>query len=159
MRPKLFIFDADGTLRWTHIAGQRYPLSGDEWSLMPNVEAIMRAIPWAENGPWLSVVSNQSGVGEGLLDAASARQMLEDTVWAAVGYRPSETEIEMCVCRDNCDCQRKKPNPGMLLSLLDRFSISPAEALYVGDQQIDAEAACRAGVPFRWATDFFAALK
>ena len=70
---KLYIFDVDGTLRWTRISGQRYPLAGDEWQLMPNVAEKLRAIPWASDaGPRFGIVSNQSGVGEGLLSRHEA---------------------------------------------------------------------------------------
>jgi phosphoglycolate phosphatase-like HAD superfamily hydrolase len=43
----------------------------------------------------------------------------------------------------------------MLLRILRRFEAAPDEALYVGDLDIDEQAARRAGVAFRWARDFF----
>ena len=50
---------------------------------------------------------------------------------------------------------RRKPAPGMLNAVLRRLSASPAEALYVGDLEIDREAAARARMPFEWAPSFF----
>ena len=43
----------------------------------------------------------------------------------------------------------------MLLRILQRFGLPAAEALFVGDLEIDREAARRAGVAFAWAHDFF----
>lgn len=46
------------------------------------------------------------------------------------------------------DVQSHKPHPEGLLLALERLRVRPAEALYVGDNAVDAEAAQRAGVPF-----------
>jgi HAD superfamily hydrolase (TIGR01549 family) len=46
------------------------------------------------------------------------------------------------------DVARPKPHPDMLELCIGHFGIAPEEALYVGDQQIDAEAAAAAGVSF-----------
>ena len=46
------------------------------------------------------------------------------------------------------DVKRPKPDPECLLTLLDRFSLKPFEALYVGDSEVDAQTASAAGVPF-----------
>ena len=70
--PRLYIFDADGTLRWTTVDGQKYPLRTSEWRLMPNVADRLSAIRWSPDGPWLAIASNQNGVAEGLLDEAVA---------------------------------------------------------------------------------------
>ncbi|MFN4140333.1 HAD-IIIA family hydrolase [Aestuariivirga sp.] len=153
---RLFIFDADGTLRWTTIPEQKYPLGRSEWQLMPGVAERLRAIPWAPGGPWLAVASNQNGVAAGELAAEMARGLIEDMLAAALGAVPPETEIAMCTCDERLDCACRKPAPGMLLGLLDRFGVRPDEALYVGDLPIDAEAARRARVPFIFARDFFA---
>lgn len=41
-----------------------------------------------------------------------------------------------------------KPHPEPLLKVLEHFSIAPAEALFVGDSEVDRLAAESAGVPF-----------
>jgi phosphoglycolate phosphatase len=46
------------------------------------------------------------------------------------------------------DVARPKPHPDMLEYCLDHFGFEPEAALYVGDQQIDADAAFAAGVSF-----------
>ncbi len=46
------------------------------------------------------------------------------------------------------DVPRPKPHPDALLKILSHFSILPEEALYVGDSQVDAEAAGAAEIPF-----------
>jgi phosphoglycolate phosphatase len=46
------------------------------------------------------------------------------------------------------DVHECKPNPAGLLMALERLKVRPEQALYIGDHLVDAEAACRAGVPF-----------
>ncbi len=41
-----------------------------------------------------------------------------------------------------------KPHPEPLLKVLEHYRISPAEALFVGDSDVDRQAAAAAGVPF-----------
>lgn len=152
---KLHIFDADGTLRWTTVPGQKYPLAADEWQLMPQVGERLRAIAWSVEGPWLAIASNQNGVAAGLLSESLARELLEDMLRAALGGLPPLSRIAMCICPETARCGCRKPQPGMLLQHLAHFGVAPEEALYVGDLDIDAEAARRAGIPFRFASDFF----
>ncbi len=46
------------------------------------------------------------------------------------------------------DVPRPKPHPDVLLKIISHFGITPHEALYVGDSQVDAEAAGAAEIPF-----------
>lgn len=45
------------------------------------------------------------------------------------------------------DVQHPKPSPDMLLKVIDHFNILPNQAMYVGDSQLDEEAATAAGIP------------
>ncbi len=46
------------------------------------------------------------------------------------------------------DVARPKPFPDMLLKVVAHFGVSPGACLYVGDSDLDREAASGAGVPF-----------
>ena len=46
------------------------------------------------------------------------------------------------------DIRRPKPYPDALLKILDHFGIEAHQAIYVGDSQVDAEAARAAKIPF-----------
>lgn len=152
---RLFIFDADGTLRWTTVKGQKYPLSSGEWRLMPGVAERLRAIGWSAEGPWLAIASNQNGVAAGELTGETAQALMVEMIVAAIGHLPQRTQIAMCMCDEAAACGCRKPEPGLLLRHLAHFGVAPAEALFVGDLDSDAEAARRAGIPFRRAADFF----
>lgn len=46
------------------------------------------------------------------------------------------------------DVQNPKPHPESILTILQHFVLSPSEALFVGDSEVDQEAAQGAGVSF-----------
>ena len=60
--------------------------------------------------------------------------------------RRCPTDIELTV--GVLDVPRPKPHPDMLERCVAYFGLAPEEALYVGDQQIDADAAAAAGLAF-----------
>lgn len=155
MRVKLFIFDADGTLRWTTVPGQKYPVETTQWQLMPGVAARLRAMRWDADGPWLAIASNQDGVAAGELSEARAKNLIEEMLVAALGHMPEKTQIALCTCGERADCACRKPAPGLLLRLLAHYHVAAEEALFVGDLESDAEAARRAGIAFMWAGQFF----
>jgi HAD superfamily hydrolase (TIGR01509 family) len=45
------------------------------------------------------------------------------------------------------DVQQPKPHPDVLLKILDYFSLSPHQVLYIGDSQVDESAARAAEIP------------
>jgi len=45
------------------------------------------------------------------------------------------------------DVKNPKPAPDMLIKIIDHFNITPKETIYIGDSQLDEEAANAAGVP------------
>lgn len=152
---RLIIFDADGTLRWTVVPGQPCPNAQEEWQLFPGVRETLRALDWGEAGYKLGVASNQNGVALGYLSEAMARRLLRDMVAEALGFVPADAAIVMCTCSPGRRCPCRKPEPGMLQEILRHFDLPPEDALFVGDLEIDRDAAARAGVAFRWAHEFF----
>jgi D-glycero-D-manno-heptose 1,7-bisphosphate phosphatase len=152
---KLYIFDADGTLRWTTVPGQPCPNRPGEWRLMPNVKEILRRIHWGPGGSFLGVASNQGGVALGYLTEEMAYQLIEAALVEAIGYVPPRTVIDMCICHPDVHCESRKPNPGMLLRIMQTLDVGPEETLFVGDLEVDREAARRAGTAFMWASEFF----
>jgi HAD superfamily hydrolase (TIGR01509 family) len=54
--------------------------------------------------------------------------------------------FDLVVCA--LDVQFPKPHPEALIKLITHFSVSPEEAVYVGDSSVDEMAAKAAGIPF-----------
>ena len=150
---KLYVFDADGTLRRTTVPGQPCPNKPGEWELIPGVRERLAQIDWTRAG--FGVASNQGGVGTGYMSQEAAYQLLFDMAAAALGSAPPAGSIEMCPHAPYLNCPCRKPKPLMLRRLMRRFRTTKGETLFVGDMERDKEAARRAGVRFLWAHEFF----
>ena len=150
---KLYIFDADGTLRRTTVPGQPCPNRPGDWELIPGVRERLAEIDW--EGARFAVASNQGGVGMGYLTLEMAYDLLADMVLAAFGRPAPPGAIEVCPHAPHAGCGCRKPSPEMLTRLMHRFGARRDETLFVGDMDRDEEAARRAGVRFAWAHDFF----
>jgi D-glycero-D-manno-heptose 1,7-bisphosphate phosphatase len=152
---RLYIFDADGTLRRTTVEGQPCPNKPGDWELIPGVRERLAAIRWGPGGAQFGVATNQGGVGLGYLTFETARSMLVEMVEQAFGVPAPAGSIEICPHAPHAGCPCRKPRPLMLLRLMHRFGATQPETLFVGDMDRDEGAARRAGVRFMWARDFF----
>ncbi len=152
---RLVVFDADETLRRTLVLGQPCPRASDEWELMPGVAERLRSVQWGVSGPHLGVASNQDQIAYGHLSETRARDLLFEMITAATDHVPPGGAVQLCrhALEQPCDC--RKPQPGMLLRIMDHYGVSPAETLFVGNALTDEEAARRAGTSFAFANDFF----
>jgi len=151
---KLYVFDADGTLRRTTVEGQPCPNKPGEWELLPGVRERLAEIEWGREAHF-GIASNQGGVGMGYFTHEAAYNLLVEMLEAAFGQPPPPGSIEMCPHAPRDGCAGRKPNPEMLIRLMRRFQVRRGETLFVGDMDRDEEAARRARVRFMWAHEFF----
>jgi D-glycero-D-manno-heptose 1,7-bisphosphate phosphatase len=155
-RYRLVVFDADDTLRHTTVPGKPCPHGPEEWALKPGVRETLLRVPWGgDDGPRVGVASNQDHVAYGLVSHKMARQLLQDLALAATGSTPHDSAVQLCPHAREAGCGCRKPEPGMLLHIMDHYGVAPAETLFVGNADEDREAAARAGVAFMWAVDLF----
>src|SRR4051794_40670065 len=76
-RYRLFIFDADDTLRRTTVPGRPCPWGPEDWELLPGVQEVLSAARWNHpGGPTMGIASNQDHVGYGHLSLETARDLL-----------------------------------------------------------------------------------
>lgn len=130
------LFDRDGTL----VADVPYNGDPSRVRLLPTVAAALVAVGAA--GLASGVVTNQSGIGRGLLTEADAHAVADRVeellggfdVWVMCPHVPAE----------RCDC--RKPEPGGLLTACAVLGVSPHRVGYVGDIGSDVLAAQAAGV-------------
>jgi D-glycero-D-manno-heptose 1,7-bisphosphate phosphatase len=155
-RYRLFVFDADDTLRRTTSPGKPCPHGPGEWELIPGVRELLGSIQWSSQAsPRLGIASNQDQVGYGHLSLTTARALLRDLAWAATNFVPPDEALQLCPHPLDQDCECRKPRPGMLLTIMDYYGVEPGDVLFVGNHDIDREAAARAKTAFSWSADFF----
>jgi D-glycero-D-manno-heptose 1,7-bisphosphate phosphatase len=137
---KLVILDRDGTINYD---SDEYIKSPEEWRPLPGaLEAISRL---NHAGYHVVIASNQSGLGRGLLDVASLnaihKRMLKQL--AAVGGRIDAIFYCPHAPTDGCTC--RKPMPGLIEQVAERFGIEVQGVPFVGDTLTDMQAAMSAG--------------
>jgi D-sedoheptulose 7-phosphate isomerase/D-glycero-D-manno-heptose 1,7-bisphosphate phosphatase len=136
------ILDRDGVLNREMPRG--FLSSPAEWTWEDGApEALARL---ASAGVAVSVVTNQSAVGRGLLDPTRLdevhRHMVEET--GRHGGRIARVLVCPHAPGDGCAC--RKPLPALVLEAVGRSGVAPEETLLVGDDIRDLEAGRRAGV-------------
>lgn len=143
----LIIFDKDNTLIYSYPG--RPANCPKEQILLPGVAE--KCARLREQGHYLAIASNQGGVASGKISQEAVLEMLAQisNIIQAHSWRYCPHSSR----RDECSC--RKPKPGMILSLMAEFGVSPGEVIFVGDMESDQKAAEAAGVRFEWAGEFF----
>jgi histidinol-phosphate phosphatase family protein len=129
------LFDRDGTLV------EDVPYNGDPALVRPVPGAAEALDRLRRRGIAVGVVTNQSGVGRGLIsrdqvDAVNAR------VEQLLG--PFDT-WQVCTHSPEAACGCRKPQPGMVTAAAAELGVDPRELVVVGDIGADVEAALAAG--------------
>lgn len=144
--PAVF-FDRDGVLN--EDIGYLYERTKFRWT--PGAREAVKTVNDA--GYLAFVVTNQSGVARGLYEESDVRAlhawMAEEL--AEIGARidafefcPHHPEANVELYRRSCTC--RKPGPGMIADLMERFQVDPIRSFLIGDKLTDVEAATGAGI-------------
>lgn len=137
---KLVILDRNGTI---NAESEDYIKSPEEWVPLPGaLEAIARL---NHAGFHVVVAANLAGLGRGLYDVASLNaihtRMYKQL--AAVGGRIDAVFFCPHSADEACSC--RKPQPGLLEQIGERYGVDLAGVPAVGDNADDAQAAAAAG--------------
>ena len=129
------LFDRDGTLV------EDVPHNGDpdRVRVVPGVRAGLRLL--RAYGVRTGVVTNQSGIGRGLLGADQVYRVnrrVEELLGPFDGWF-------VCPHHPGAGCRCRKPRPGLVLAAAQRLGVPPAACAVVGDIGADMWAARAAG--------------
>ncbi|MEU6682814.1 HAD-IIIA family hydrolase [Streptomyces sp. NPDC046832] len=129
------LFDRDGTLV------EDVPYNGDpaRVRLLPGARQALDLLRAA--GIATGVVSNQSGIGRGLLTDIDVRRV-NDRVDTLLGGL--DTWV-YCPHAPEAGCECRKPRPGLIVEAARRLGRLPADCVVIGDIAADVQAARAAG--------------
>ncbi len=129
------LLDRDGTLV------RDVPYNGDPDRVEPMPGAADAVARLRAAGLRLGVVSNQSGIGRGLLDAAAVARV-NARIDELLG--PFET-WQVCPHTSDDRCRCRKPAPGLIEQAARALSTTPQRCVVIGDIGADVDAAAAAG--------------
>ncbi|MEV8437676.1 HAD family hydrolase [Actinosynnema sp. NPDC051121] len=134
--PDAVLFDRDGTL----ITDVPYNGDPDRVRPMPGAREVLRVL--RTHGVRTGVVSNQSGIGRGLLTPAQV-DAVNDKVEALLGRFGT---WQVCPHHPDDGCACRKPAPTMILRACEELGARPERTFFIGDIEADVKAALAAGV-------------
>jgi D-glycero-D-manno-heptose 1,7-bisphosphate phosphatase len=136
MKPAIF-FDRDGTL----MEEVHYCKDPALVRVYPGIPDALRRLRAAGFG--IFVISNQSGIGRGLMTLADYLAV-QDEFLRQIGPGLIDATYYCPHSPDQvCDC--RKPEPGMVLRAAREHSLDLPASFFVGDRQADVECGRRAG--------------
>ena len=139
-RPGLVIVDRDGVINED---SDEFIKSVAEWH---PIAGSLEAIADLTRAGWrVAVVTNQSGIGRGLLDEAALAAIhrhMHERVRAAGGELAG---VYYCPHLPDAGCDCRKPRPGLLHRLERELKLGVRGAPFVGDRLSDIEAADSVG--------------
>jgi D-glycero-D-manno-heptose 1,7-bisphosphate phosphatase len=137
--PRAVFLDRDGTL----IEDLGYPREPERVRLLAGAAEGLRALRTA--GWRLVVVSNQSGIGRGIITDHEARAVHQQFVALLAREGISLDAVRYCPHAPWEKCECRKPAPGLLLTASAELGLDLTGSFMIGDKPSDVEAGHRAG--------------
>jgi histidinol-phosphate phosphatase family protein len=138
LRPAVFL-DRDGTL----IEDVGYPRDPEAVRLLEGAPEALAALRRA--GFALVVVSNQSGIGRGLVTRDEARAVHDRFVRELRAHGVELDDVRYCPHSPEDACACRKPAAGLLLDSARELGLDLGRSFMVGDKPDDVEAGRAAG--------------
>lgn len=136
-RPAVF-FDRDGTV----IVDVGYPKDPNQVQLLDGIGPALRTL---QQRFALVLVSNQSGIGRGMITPEEAERVHERTVACLAEQGIHLDAARYCPHAPEDGCRCRKPSPEMLLQAARALALDLTQSYMVGDRATDLEAGKRAG--------------
>lgn len=147
---KALFIDIDGTVRDVSKLTLGYPIENDEVEIYLSIPDLLKK--YQNDGYKIIGISNQSGVAKGVLTKQRVEELFQETVRKIgigdfpIYYCPHRAAPITCYCR--------KPQMGLFIEAIEKFSIDPRKSIFVGDMKTDETVAKRLGIKFLTASYF-----
>lgn len=134
------ILDRDGVINYDSI---HYIKSPDEWLPIPgSLEAIAQL---NRHGYRVLIATNQSGIARGFYDIDTLDAIHEKLTRELAAVGGYVEEIFFCPHHPDDHCECRKPNPGMLHAIAEKYAVNLEKTHFIGDSHVDIQAANAAG--------------
>lgn len=137
---KLVILDRDGVINEDR---DDFVKTTAEW--VPITDSLEAIANLTQAGWRVVVATNQSGIGRGLFDMAALNAMHEKMHRLVNQAGGRIDAVVFCPHTRDAHCKCRKPAPGMVLEVADRFNVKPEGLPMIGDSLRDLQAIAAAG--------------
>ena len=125
------VFDRDGTL----IVEKNYLADPDQVELLPGVQAALERVH--ELGLGAIIVTNQSGIGRGYFDLATAGRVTSRMMTLLGESGKAIRGIYLCPHDPANPCDCRKPKTGLLKQAARELKFKMEECFVIGDKDVD----------------------
>src|SRR3990167_5219043 len=134
------ILDRDGVINFD---SDLYIKTPDEWRPIPgSLEAVAEL---NRAGFHVVVATNQSGIARGLYDIHTLDEIHEKIMRELAALGGYIEEIFFCPHHPDEGCLCRKPKPGLLFKIQEKYTINLPDTYLIGDSMADMFAALAAG--------------
>jgi len=139
-RPAIFL-DRDGIINERVIGG--YVTSWRMFRFLDGIISVL--VTLSQFGLPLIVVSNQAGVGKGLMGCMTLGDITQRFVARLTRAEAPVAAAYYCLHTAEAGCRCRKPRPGLLFQAARDWRIDLSRSILLGDSSTDMEAARAAG--------------
>lgn len=132
---RAIFLDRDGVI------SENRPDHVKSWEEFQFIPGTFTALRWLHNAGFrVFVVTNQAAISRGLMSAAIIEDIHSRMITSITSQGGRIDEIRYCPHDSHDNCQCRKPKPGMLLDLAEKWQIDLSTSYMVGDAWTDIAA-------------------
>jgi len=136
------ILDRDGVLNLEAPSG--FVETPEQWIWLPGVLNALSAL--AKAGICLSIATNQSCIGRGIIDTLMLDQIHNKMKQEAAQRGIQFAGIYCCPHAPDFGCYCRKPMPGLLEQAIRESMFPPQKTVFIGDAERDLQSGQSAGI-------------
>ncbi|KZZ83748.1 D-glycero-alpha-D-manno-heptose-1,7-bisphosphate 7-phosphatase [Bacillus sp. SJS] len=140
---KAVFLDRDGVINEVLTDRVKFVNRPDQFYLLDRAGEAVKLLN--DHGYLVYVVTNQGGVGLGFMTEYQLNQVHNEMIRQIAEKGGVIQETASCTHVPNSGCLCRKPEPGMILSLAERFKIDLSRSYMIGDREPDMSAGKGAG--------------
>ncbi len=138
---KNIFFDRDGVVNEVVFRDSKIesPRSIDEFKIKEDFREFYSKL--SEMNLRMFIISNQPDIARKIMQQEEL-ELMNDELKRVFKFE----EIKYCIHDDSDNCTCRKPKPGMILNLIDKYNIEKNESILIGDSWKDIKAGQNAGI-------------
>ncbi|MEL3973169.1 HAD family hydrolase [Rossellomorea oryzaecorticis] len=140
---KAVFLDRDGVINEVKTKRVKFVNKPEQFYFLEGVKEAVKLL--TASGYQLFVVTNQGGVGLGYLSHEHLQTIHEYMVGELETAGGKIYEVSCCTHKPHEGCACRKPEPGMILNLSEKYDLDLSSSFMIGDREPDIEAGRKAG--------------